>query len=464
MTEMTSAPEVGAAVRSRRARLRRHLALISAVSTGVVMLAFCIPLAVFVRNIAYDRAIDGAELQSRSLAAGVSSTSDRAAITRLVRRVNRGSSTPVTAFLVTGARIGPAAWPSVTVPPAVRHGNAVLDVAPDGGRLAWAPVHDPVLVRAIVAYVSPGALSAGVGTTWALLFGVGAALVLVAVAVADRLGRSIVRPLQELVVVTNRLRDGDLTSRTRPGGPYEVTAVGESVNKLADRIAGLVASARQGAADLGHRLRTPLTAMRLNADALGSELSAGGPPGADELRQRLQADLEGLELAVDELIKQAREVPGRVPARCDWAEVARERLEYWSVLSRSQRRAMDVRITPRQVEVGVSRDELEAAVDALLSNVFIHTPDGTAFRVTLARAAGDGMWSLTVANSKPARPAVGEPMAVGQDFQPSPASPRGTGLGLDIVSRTATQAGGRLSAGPTRDGGFRAKLTLPGLG
>ena len=41
--------------------------------------------------------------------------------------------------------------------------------------------------------------------------------------------------------------------------------------------------------------------------------------------------------------------------------------------------------------VAVGRADLEAPVDALLGNVFAHTPDGTAFAVHLARpAAGAG--------------------------------------------------------------------------
>jgi len=39
----------------RRAQIRRRLAVISAIATGTVMLAFCLPLAFYVRSVAYDR-------------------------------------------------------------------------------------------------------------------------------------------------------------------------------------------------------------------------------------------------------------------------------------------------------------------------------------------------------------------------------------------------------------------------
>ena len=64
----------------RRPRIRRRLALISAVATSTVMLAFCIPLSFVVRSLAYDRAIDTAELQARTLAAELATADDVAAV------------------------------------------------------------------------------------------------------------------------------------------------------------------------------------------------------------------------------------------------------------------------------------------------------------------------------------------------------------------------------------------------
>ena len=41
-----------------------------------------------------------------------------------------------------------------------------------------------------------------------------------------------------------------------------------AVNRLAGRIGELLAAEREAAANLAHRLRTPLTALRLDAEAL----------------------------------------------------------------------------------------------------------------------------------------------------------------------------------------------------
>jgi signal transduction histidine kinase len=430
------------------------MALITAIAAGTVMLVFCVPLALYVRTNAYDRAIDGAELQARPLAAELATVRDKAAIARIVRQANSASTARATVYLSGDVHLGAPLWPFVKVPAVVLGEHASTTIAPDGGRLVWEPVHDPVSAWAVVVRVRPGELTKGVARTWALLFAVGALLVLLAVALADQLGRSIVRPLQDLVTVTNRLRDGDLASRARPSGPREVAEVGEAVNELAGRINGLLESARLAAAELGHRLRTPLTALRLDAEGLADETLT-----IDLARTRLQVDVDELERAVDQLIKQAREPPQQESARSDLAAAVKARLAFWSVLAKSQGRTTHVRLPPDRVDVRLGRDELEAAIDALLSNVFVHTPEGTSFSVTLSRTGhGQQSWSFAVQNDAPAAPdAEASTTPTGRR---GPALNRGTGLGLDIVRRTAERAGGSFTAGPTGEGGFRAVLTV----
>jgi signal transduction histidine kinase len=440
-----------AAQQRKRPRIRRRLALITATVTATVLLAFCLPLAVFVRNVAYDRAIDSAEQDCRALAAELAGIGGQAAAARITRQAASASAGPITVFLSGGRRLGAALPSSVRVPRAVLAEHAVTTIGPGGGRLVWEPVHDKIAARAVVVSVPPGLLSSGVPATWALIFGGGAALVLIAVALADRLGRSIVRSLLDLVTVTNRLRDGDLTSRGQPSGPCEVAEVGHAVNELADRIEALLAAGRLAAADLSHRLRTPLTALRLHAGELSDPAE----------RRGLTADIDAFEQAVNELIKQTRQAPARTAAAADLVAAVRDRMAYWTVLARSQDRHASVRLPGRdRVQVAVSRDELDAAIDALLSNVFIHTPEGTPFSVSLRRAGQDAAgWVLVVENPcQAAAPRIAPPAT----RSASVAASTGTGLGLDIVRRTAARAGGSVRAGQAPDGGFKVEISLPG--
>ena len=99
--------------------------------------------------------------------------------------------------------------------------------------------------------------------------GVALALIGVSVIVADRLATRVTRPARELAQAAALLGDGDLSARSTARGPAELAAAGHAFNAMAERLTGLITAERVMSADLPHRLRTPLTALRMNAAALG---------------------------------------------------------------------------------------------------------------------------------------------------------------------------------------------------
>nr|WP_275585749.1 sensor histidine kinase [Geodermatophilus sabuli] len=247
-----------------------------------------------------------------------------------------------------------------------------------------------------------------------------------ALVVADRLARSLTRPVTDLATTALRLGSGDLTARVTPDGPVEVREVGTALNRLAGRIGELLTAERESAADLAHRLRTPLTALRLDAEAL--------PAAAD--RERLLDDVDALSRGVDEVISEARRtVREGLGAGCDAVAVLADRVRFWSVLAEEEQRDVGVQLAEGPLPVRVAAADLGAAVDALLGNVFAHTPEGTGFRVAVRPRDGGGA-VVTVADRGPGMTddAVGRGHSGGGS----------TGLGLDIARRTAEGSGGRL--------------------
>ncbi|MBM7515656.1 sensor histidine kinase [Nocardioides nitrophenolicus] len=253
------------------------------------------------------------------------------------------------------------------------------------------------------------------------------ALVLLGLAwlAAEVTGRRIVRPLRRTADTATALSSGDLTARAPAGGPAEVARVATELNALADRIEELLAGEREAAADLSHRLRTPLTAVRLGVEGLPA-----GPA-----RDELEAAVGGLERSLSHLIRAARSgVRAGVHLRCDAAAVVTDRAAFWSPLTEDQGRTSELLVAPGPVWVRVGADDLAAAVDALIENVVAHTPEGTSFAVRLAET-GEGVL-LEVLDDGPGVPvsALGRGAAGGGS----------TGLGLDIARRAAESGGGRL--------------------
>jgi signal transduction histidine kinase len=263
----------------------------------------------------------------------------------------------------------------------------------------------------------------------------------VAMLVADRLAQRTARPVAALAATANRLSGGDLSARAPLEGPREVIAVGLALNRLGQRIKELLDDEREQVADLSHRLRTPVAAVKLAAESLPKSPEA----------TRLVEQVEALERSVGDVIREARRgVREQVTPACDVVDVVRDRVAFWSVLAEDQGRRLDLRLPPASCQVRVAPDDLAAAVDALLENVFAHTPEGTAMAVLVDVGRADA--TVTVADGGPgiSRGAVDRGRSGGGS----------TGLGLDIVRRTAEASGGCLEIGSSDSGGAAMVMRL----
>jgi signal transduction histidine kinase len=205
-------------------------------------------------------------------------------------------------------------------------------------------------------------------------------------------------------------------------------------------------------ADLSHRLRTPLTALRLNAAGLGDGQAA----------RQTQESVMRLELEVDKIIRtaragtQARSTAPLTSAVCEVSAVARERIAFWSALAEDQERPWRFFGPASPAAVPVSAQELGAALDTLLGNIFRHTPEGTAFQVTVHH--GDGAVAVLIDD---AGPGLTDANAVKRGAGTGGAG--STGLGLDIVLKLAERVGGSLHTDRSPLGGLQVHVTLPTL-
>ncbi|MFE2756184.1 ATP-binding protein [Actinosynnema sp. NPDC059335] len=419
--------------------MRKSLALVSLAVTSMVALAFLIPLALVVRQLAEDRALADAERLAGALTPVLAITSDPATVNQaLLSTAGR-----VAVHLASGEVVG--------VPVAT---DEQLRTAREQGLASTVPVAagyvhlQPVLldggrVAVVEAFVPRAALSQGVAKAWLALGGVAIAVVLGSVLVADRLGARVVRASTALAEGARRMGQGDLATRVTPSGPPELLDAGAAFNRMADRIGQLVANEREILADLSHRLRTPLTALRLDSETLGQD------PGANRVRQAVHA----LEREVNELIRAARrELDDPDGGRCDAAQVVHDRLVFWSALADDQQRLWNLRGTERPAPVPLSRSDLAAAMDAVLGNVFRHTPEGVGFVVALFRRPDH-----VVIVIEDAGPGIEDREAA---LRRGSSGAGSTGLGLDIARRAAESTGGSLVVDRGPLGGTRVQLRL----
>jgi signal transduction histidine kinase len=424
--------------------VRRALALLVAATTSLVLVAFLVPLALLIRSTTADQAVSAAAGRISALTPVVA-TADSGTVELALAAAQADTDQPFTVFYPDGSSVGVPAERSDAVELAATRGESLVAEA-DGGRVVLVAVGLPEGTAVIRTFVAATALTEGVVPTWLVLAALGAGLVALGVLVADRLARNLVGPVVEASQVSHRLAAGDLDARVVPGGPDEIREVAAGLNHLADRIGGMLREERESVADLSHRLRTPLTALRLEAEAL--------PEG--DRSDRIVDSVDALERAVTQVINDARSRSVQAAggaASCDAAAVMADRVAFWSVLAEDTERRVDTILAPGPLPVQVAAADLGAAVDALLGNVFAHTPDGTSFEVRLERRPGGARVVVSDAGRG----------FTSADVDRGASGAASTGLGLDIARRVAQSSGGDFAAGRSALGGAEVILDLGGL-
>jgi signal transduction histidine kinase len=421
--------------------MRLRIILLVVAISSLVLVSFLVPLALLLRTSAADQAKSTATIQTQWMVPLVA-TLDGPSLKLAVARVNaQNKSQPVTVFMPGGQALGPPAPRSPAVQLAANGRSFAANVR--GGVEVLVAVqglpHGTAVIR---TFVPDSKLTHGVLHAWIVLGSIGLGLLGLSVIVSALLARSLVRPLRALAHASETLAAGDLSARAPIEGAPEIRQVSTGLNRLAVRIGELLAHERETVADLSHRLRTPLTALRIDAESLRD----------DEEMARVINDVDGLTRTVNEIIREARRPTDEGGTTCDAADIVRSRAAFWRALAEDQERHMTVDVPAGHLPVRASARDVAACVDILLENVFAHTPEGAAFTIRVSTRAAGGAW-LVVTDEGPGF-SDPDPTLRGMSSGGS------TGLGLDIARRIAETSGGTLMLGHSPQGGGAVTVGL----
>ncbi|MEC7764346.1 MAG: sensor histidine kinase N-terminal domain-containing protein [Pseudomonadota bacterium] len=280
----------------------------------------------------------------------------------------------------------------------------------------------------------------------------GAALILISILVV----RGAVRPLDRIAEDMAGRDPYDLTPVSTKGVPREIAVIVTAMNRFMGRLDRQFGAMQSLISDTAHQLRTPVAAIRVQAETAIEETD---PAERDRLLDRLARRTRSLGTLLDQMLSRAL-----VVHRTD--SVAREALDLRQIaLELVEARDHDLLAPGVEVELVIGEDEVTVEGDEfslvqagknLLSNALKH--GAPPVRIGVAEQAGRAQ--LWIEDTGPGIPP--ELLTrTGERFQRNAASREDSvGLGLSIVSAVADAFGGEIVTS-REDGRFRVALSLP---
>src|SRR5690606_29828721 len=198
----------------------------------------------------------------------------------------------------------------------------------------------------------------------------------------------VLRPVRSITRTTEEIQATDLSRRINLKGPKdELRDLADTIDTMLDRLEEAFRAQRQLIDDASHELRSPLTIIRANVDAV-----LLSPDATEEERTRAiavvdRATTRMTRLVEDLLASARRQGTAFADTDLDLSRVAGEACEEYAALAASRGLTITRRLEPG-LEMTGDQDALRRAVANLLSNAVRLTPAGGLVRVAAGRWGG----------------------------------------------------------------------------
>ncbi|MGY1709323.1 sensor histidine kinase [Geodermatophilus sp. SYSU D00758] len=269
------------------------------------------------------------------------------------------------------------------------------------------------------------------------------------------------RPLDRIATAAEAIAEGDLSARIDHGGDPSLIPIATSFNRTAAALEARVRVDARFAVDVGHELRSPLTAMLGAVEVVESSAHELSPDGREGLAL-LRSEVLRFERLVADLLEIARADAGD-------ADLVVEEIRLAALVEEALARRELAGLTPPRLQVDAQASDvvvradkrrLERVLANLMDNAEKH--GGGLTRVTVSR--GGTSARVLVDDDGPGIP-EDERSRVFDRFARGSGSIRtrteGAGLGLALVARHVKVMGGTVTAGESPSGGARFVVELP---
>ena len=183
-----------------------------------------------------------------------------------------------------------------------------------------APNHTPVVSTTAVEMTMPVVRNTQLvatfirppGPPWPAELTIAAVVAILVSSVAGAyVARRVARPLSKLADAASVAALGETAPRVPEVGPDDVKHAAHAFNAMMDQVSRTLESQRQLLSAVGHDLRTPITAMRINIEFVEDP----------ELRDRLQRNLDELQDLTEAVLSAAKGAGGEMRRQIDLASL-----------------------------------------------------------------------------------------------------------------------------------------------
>lgn len=263
--------------------------------------------------------------------------------------------------------------------------------------------------------------------------------------VVGDLVRKMFRPIATLSADIDRRDEQALHPVDESHVPSEIRPFVVAINRLLGRVAQSVDNQRRFVADAAHELRSPMTALSLQAERLAATEM---PAAARERLLPLSRGIERSRNLIDQLLSlaAAQSSSNAEPTSVSVLHIYRRILE--DLLPLADRKNIDIGVeSSEDVQVSVNETDLLILIRNLVDNAIRYTPPGG--RIDLSVKRMQTTVALQVSDTGPGI-AVEEQARVFDPFYRSLGTDEsGSGLGLSIVKAIADRTGLKVDLGFT---------------
>jgi two-component system sensor histidine kinase MtrB len=282
--------------------------------------------------------------------------------------------------------------------------------------------------------------------------------------------RRVIKPVQKVAAIAEKLTSGELDERIDVHGEDEIARLGIAFNEMAStlssqitRLENLSRVQQRFVSDVSHELRTPLTTIRMAADVIHNSRKDFDPTVARSA-ELLLSQIERFEALLSELLEVSRfdaKVATVTMSKVDLIETVRRCSEELSSVAREKGTEIRLHAFESSLDLDGDQIRIERILRNLLTNAIDHSEGKPIDVMVLANesdvSVGIRDYGIGLTESQITR-------VFDRFWRADPSRSRirgGTGLGLSIAKEDALLHGGEINVWGKIGVGSNFVLTLP---